>query len=150
MDFGEKTVRIVVCAIACIAIAIMAWLMSLDYAGATWKPTGDEHQAVTDWYQSAKLTPAAQEHFPFKSCCEKADRFRTKFLVDKSSGDDQWYYWVDNVWLPIPWYIIHYEGIHTKDPRYDNLPEIKQMRLDGVLFIYNGKTTCFWPPEAPI
>jgi len=37
--------------------------------------------------------------------------------------------------------------IHALNFYADRLPEFDQMRREGVLFIYQDKPVCFWPPE---
>ncbi len=48
--------------------------------------------------------------------------------------------------LVIPDDVVHEGEIHAKDPKDDTLPEFDAMRREGVLFIYLGQPSCFWPP----
>jgi len=123
-------------------------------AQATWKPEyAKENPKVIEWFKTAKLTPAAYKRLHYDNCCEKADRLMTKFVppADKY-GEDRWFYYADpNCTIKgcklvlIPSDTIHYEGFpKAKDGEED---PFKQLKIEGVLFIYYGKVTCFWPPE---
>lgn len=90
-----------------------------------------------DWYRNAELTEAAQKRFLFKSCCDHSDVFRTRFRVNKLTGDDEWYYLVENnQWKRIPPDIIHW-GKSAPDGQ-------------PTLFMLNGAETCFFPGEGGI
>jgi hypothetical protein len=111
-------------------------LLAAEYANATWKPDyANSPPGWLAWFTQAQLTDQARKRFPFKNCCEKADRFKTSFRIE--SG--RWRYLIDGRWKDIPEDIIH----HENDP---TMPE--QLKQEGVLFIYNGAETCFWPPET--
>jgi hypothetical protein len=56
--------------------------------------------------------------------------------ADRSGKQDQWWWLDGNEWRQIPDYIIHW-GEHAPDKQ-------------PTLFIWNGKTTCFFPPEEGI
>lgn len=114
------------------------------------------------WFRAQELTPEAQKWLGYKSCCSHADRFQTKFKVDKSSGKDEWWYCsipngactLPEQWLKIPDYVIHNEGIHALKaapgkPQADD-SKFAQLRAEGVLFMVSGKVACFWPPESGI
>lgn len=113
-------------------------------AHSTWKPSySDNHPNVSKWFKGANLTPAAAIRLGWTSCCEKADRYMTKVTKDGNG----WMYYTDPqcTWngcklAPIPDDTIH-------DDPLPQGKEFEQMRAEGVLFIYNGKVTCFWPPE---
>ena len=132
-------------------LALAAWLAA-GGANATWKPEyGKSPPAVQQWFKSARTTPAAALRFGFSYCCEEAERLRTKFLPSEN-GD--WSYYPDPSCtdkgcqlLPIPNDIVHDEPIRALDPKDDDLPQFNAMRREGVLFIYDGRATCFWPPE---
>ena len=130
------------------------WLRALGFlvvlvlalpAHSTWKPEyANNHPNVSKWFKSANLTLEAAIRLGWTSCCEKADRYMTKVTKDGLG----WQYYTDPqcTWngcklAPIPQDTIH----------QDSLPdgaEFEQMRAEGVLFIYNGKVTRFWPPES--
>ena len=96
-------------------------------------------QIVNEWARRPDRDP----YIPWTSCCDHTDRVQTQFRVDKSTGKDQWW-WLDpkdSTWKLIPEDIIHEEY----DP---SMPE--QLRREGVLFVYQGKPTCFWYPEGGI
>ena len=102
---------------------------------AHWKPEyASQPQEVQDWYRAAELTPAAQERFHFKSCCDHADVVNTQFRVSKTNADEWW--WLDgSTWKQIPPDIIHTD--HAPDGR-------------PTLFVVNGNPVCFFPPEGGI
>ncbi len=136
------------CAAATLAIA---GVLLVAPAGATWKPEyGSSPPSVHAWYRHAQVTEAARGRFGFQNCCDKSDRFETKFRVDRATAGDAWYYLVDGQWVRIADDVIHSDEIHAIDPKDDALPEFEQMRREGVLFIYNGNPTCFWPPQGGI
>lgn len=117
--------------------AIAFSVLSLLPAQARWRPEYVQlPQEVRDWYAAAELTQPAQKRFPYKKCCDHADVFRTKFRVDKNSGEDQWFYFSDGNWKQIPSDIIHW-GEHAPDGR-------------PTLFLYHGHETCFYPGESGI
>lgn len=121
-------------------------------ATATWKPEYKESPLpVQEWFQAAPLTEEATRHFQFVKCCEQAERLMTKFVGQRGGT---WFYYPDAdctkagcKLLPIPDYIVHDDPIHALNPKDDTLPEFEEMRRQGVLFIYKGVPTCFWPPE---
>lgn len=126
-------------------------LLFPSLCGATWKREyANTPQAVQQWFRSARLTDAARKRFGFQNCCDQSDRYETRFRVDKQTAGDAWFYQVDGNWVRIPDDVIHSDEIHAKDPKDDALPEFEQMRREGVLFIYDGKPTCFWPPQGGI
>ena len=127
----------------CIVAGFTYFFLLMQGVGATWRPEFSlSEPEVQKWFESQTLTKAAREHFPFTSCCSHSDRFETTFKVDKSNGEDQWSYLVDGKWVLIPDYVIHYEGIGGEGKRFD------QLRAEGILYIYQGKPTCFWPPDG--
>jgi hypothetical protein len=82
------------------------------------------------------LTTAAQIRFPFKKCCEHADVVKTKFMVDRTTNGDEWY-WLDGAtWRKIPNDIIHW-GQSAPGGR-------------PTLFVYSGHETCFFPGDSGI
>lgn len=92
---------------------------------------------------------------PWISCCDHADRLRTKFVG--TGNGDVWYYYPDPTCthkgcrlVRIPDDVIHPEEIKALDPKDDQLPEFDQMREEGVLMIFAGQITCFWPPQTGI
>jgi hypothetical protein len=118
------------------AVGAALILLAAKYANATWKPDyANSPPGWLAWFNRAELTKQARKRFAFKNCCEKADRFITSFKIE--SG--RWRYFSDGQWKEIPEDIIHYEN----DPA---MPE--QLKHEGVLFIYNGAETCFWPPQT--
>ena len=87
------------------------------------------------------------------TCCAQSERLMTKFV----GAGSEWSYYPDPnctragcALLPIPNDVVHDEPIKALDPADDDLPEFKAMRREGVIFIWNHKPTCFWPPEGGI
>jgi hypothetical protein len=127
------------------------WVLA---ANATWKPSyGESPAAVQQWFRSAEIMPAARARLGVYTCCEQAERLMTKFV----GTGTEWSYYPDPncthngcALLPIPNDVVHEEPIRAIDPKDDDLPEFQAMRSEGVLFIWNGKPTCFWPPEGGI
>jgi hypothetical protein len=120
-------------------------------AAATWKPEyGASPPAVQSWFRQAQVTQEAQKRIHFQNCCDQSDRFDTQFRVDRNTAGDSWYFREGDKWVRIPDDVIHYDQIRAANPKDDALPEFEQMRREGVLFIYGGKPTCFWPPEGGI
>jgi hypothetical protein len=119
-----------------VACSFVAMTLSVT---ARWKAEYAQlPQSVRDWYKAQELTPAAQEVWHFKSCCERSDVVRTKFRVNKIDGKDEWW-WLDNErekWRLIPDYVVHWG----------------QSAPDGqpTLFALEGMPTCFFPGEAGI
>lgn len=134
----------------------MRWLVLLlilvTPAYATWKPQYDKNpEPVKEWFVAATPTKAAGARLGIATCCEQAERLMTKFV----GAGTEWSYYPDPncthagcSLLPIPNDVVHEQPIKALDPKDDGLDEFKAMRREGVLFIWNGKPTCFWPPEA--
>jgi hypothetical protein len=104
-------------------------------ADATWKPEyANAPQEVQDWYRSAQLTDAAQKRFGFKSCCAHSDVVKTEFRVDKTSGNDEWYWMREGQWTPVPGDVIHWgESAPDQQP---------------TLFAIGNLPTCFYPGQG--
>jgi len=123
-----------------VAVAYLVAIAAILFCGATgayarWKPEyANAPQAVQDWYKTRQLTKAAEERFAFKSCCDNSDKVETQFKVDKANGDDEWYWLKDGRWQLVPGDVIHWDE-HAPDG-------------EPVLFVYNGRETCFFPPEG--
>jgi|SRR5579885_1095077 len=94
-------------------------------------------------------------------CCKQAERLKTKFVPGTTKDD--WAYYPDPDCThdgcrvePIKPDVVHEDRIEpdpkdlvglTQDQRRAVEAEFEQMRREGVLFIYNGEPSCFWPPE---
>lgn len=125
---------------------VFALLLALAVAAtagqARWK---DEYaqlpEATRAWFRNAELTQAARKRLSgWKKCCDHADWFRTQFKPGAAA--DEWLYeYAPGQWKVIPPDIIHYEH----DP---SMPA--EIRREGVLFIYQGTETCFWPPSEEL
>ena len=127
--------------------------MAPQGADATWRPEyGNNPVAIQRWFKQAAPTLPAQQRLNIKTCCERAERLMTKFVNLPGMG---WMYYPDPgcttrgcALLPILDDVVHEEEVHALEPQDDNLPQFKQMRREGVLFIYNGAPSCFWYPRA--
>jgi hypothetical protein len=136
------------------ALPALVLLCAIAPADAAWRPEyAKSPQAVQDWFKNAEATVEACKApgYPCK-CCEQAERLRTKFVASPA-GD--WVYYVDPECtrpgcktLPIPNIVVHKDRIRAATEEDDKLPEFGAMRREGVLFIYHGKPSCFWPPEG--
>jgi hypothetical protein len=116
-------------------LAVLCTVLSFSFAAsATWKPEyGQSPQAWIDWFTSAKLTPAAAARLGWTGCCSHSHRFVTSF-----KHDDHCYFQANGKWIRIP-----DDTVEESDP---TMPV--QLKEEGVLFIYAGQVTCFWPPET--
>jgi hypothetical protein len=114
--------------------AFRAFICSLTYAHATWKPEyAALPQKVRDWYKTRELTPAARLRLGFKSCCDNSDVVKTQFKVG-GAGNDEWYWLDGNTWRRVPSDVIHW------DERAPN--------GEAVLFSLGSRPTCFFPPGS--
>lgn len=140
-----------------LATAVIVFLIGLNTAHATWKPDPlhPTPQAVQDWFRAQQLaTQSAMDRLHIKMCCHDAERLVTKFVGTK---EGEWAYFIDpnctNSGCPsnqIPNDVIHDEEIHALTKADDGLPEFEAMRREGVLMIFLGRPSCFWPPEPSI
>jgi len=104
-------------------------------AWCRWKPEyASQPQAVQDWYSSRVLTPEAAKRFGFTSCCAHSDVVKTKFHVNRKSGNDEWFWLNGTAWEKIPDDIIWWG-----ESAPNGLP---------TLFAVGGKPTCFYPGEG--
>lgn len=92
--------------------------------------------ANSAWYEAQQINPEAQLRLgvSWKSCCNHSDVVKTRFRVDRTTSEDQWWYLDGNTWRLVPADIIHWN-----DPTPDGQP---------VLFAYTGIPTCFYPGET--
>lgn len=96
----------------------------------------------------------AKEGFVWHSCCNHGDRVLAKLRSIKGPDgyEDEWYYLKNgdevrtDEWVKIPNDVIHTEEDLPADSKMKNKMS-PQLRSEGVLFVYNGVVTCFWPPE---
>jgi hypothetical protein len=138
-----------------ILFILFIWALGMNTAGATWKPEyGKSPPSVQLWFQNAQTTLESRPRINYIMCCEQSERLRTKFVGSK---EGEWSYYPNpnciSAGCPlfsIPNDVVHADRIKAIDPKDDDLPEFKQMRRDGVLFLYHGHPTCFWPPESGI
>lgn len=146
---------------------IFSWLAvppALGPAGAhemdpSWvQYTPDERNWMGEASTTERSRPGlAAQGFTFQSCCNHGDRVKAQLRSVKDPSDplgyrDEWYYLKkgDEVrtdeWVRIPNDVIHTEEDAEADAGMKNKMS-DQLRTEGVLFIYNGMVTCFWPPE---
>jgi len=134
-------------------LVLFVSIMVPQGADATWRPEyADNPVAVQRWFKQAAPTLPAQRRLNINKCCEKAERLMTKFVNLPGMG---WMYYPDPgcttrgcALLPILDDVVHEDEIHALEAKDDNLPQFKQMRREGVLFIYNKVPSCFWYPRA--
>lgn len=125
-------------------IVLAALIVALP-AHATWKPEyASAPQAVQDWYRSATLTKPAQKRLGFIGCCDSSEVVKTKFKVDRTTGQDVWLYLKDGKYEPIPSDIIHWG-----ESAPDGKPTLFVLNHD-VLGQPAGTPTCFYPPPGGI
>jgi hypothetical protein len=143
-----------------ITLALMVVSTGVD-AGATWRPEyAKSPLAVQNWFRLAAPPDAAQRRLGIGRCCEQAERLMTRFVAS-AAGD--WAYYPDPACtsrgcklLPIPNDIVHrgrikpipgtLDGLDAAELRR-TLKTFETMKREGVLFIWQGKPTCFWPPD---
>ena len=116
----KRTILIILCAFAVFLAAHAAF-------GQEWS----KDPKVREWYNNASLTPAAHARLGYSSCCKYGDVVRTQFRVNRTNGQDEWWYLAKEGWKEIPPDIIH--------PSDKNAPDGRP-----TLFIYNGTETCFF------
>jgi hypothetical protein len=141
--------------VAIIILVAIVLIVTANTAGATWKPEYKNNpQAVQDWFQAAKPPLTGAARLGISLCCNDAERLMTKFVPSRN-GD--WSFYPDPACthagcklLPIPNDVVHDDTVHAIDPKDDALPEFEAMRREGVLFIWQGKPSCFWPPRSGI
>lgn len=152
--FGDR-VMIGIAALLPATLFLIAFLELVLPAHATFQPEyAKSPQAVRDWFATAETTRAVTIRLGIHTCCAQSERLMTKFVG--GAGND-WSYYTDPscthkgcALLPIPNDVVHDEPIKALNPADNDLPEFKEMRREGVLFIWNGVPTCFWPPEGGI
>jgi hypothetical protein len=91
---------------------------------------------VRGWFFMQRMTPESQKRFGvhFDSCCTAGDVYHTRFRVVNDGtkyGEDEWQYFKDGYWLPIPNDIIERTETPTGQPvlflfSYDGNPRIKK------------------------
>jgi hypothetical protein len=98
----------------------------------------NRHALARDFgqYANAELTDAAKQRLHWKKCCDLADVVKTRFRVNKSNGDDEWYWLREGQWKRIPPDIIHW-GVSAPGRQ-------------PVLFVYSNVETCFFPGREGI
>ena len=135
-------------------------------AGATYKPEFATHSPqLHNWFATAKTNRRGASRIGWMFCCEQSERVKPHYLINKKDGLDEWSYLCDGsvdlqeacagrevgTYKPIPHDVVHTDEITVpkgseNDPRV--VEEFRQLRAEGVLFIFHGTETCFWPPES--
>ena len=108
-------------------------LFVVSGAKAEWDGVKGQYSA---WYEAQEINPEAQKRLgiSWKSCCNHSDVVKTRFRVDRTTYDDEWWYLDGNTWRKVPSDIVHWN-----DPTPDGRP---------VLFVYQGTPTCFYPGDT--
>lgn len=123
-----------------VAITLLGW--AIVYAALNRAVADDNGQYANSpnraWYREQQINPEARERLKvmWKSCCDHSDVVKTRFRVDRTTADDQWFWLDGNTWRQVPADIIHWN-----DPTPDGQP---------LLFVYSGLPTCFYPGEGGI
>lgn len=117
--------------------------------------TPDERNWMGEASTTERSRPGlAAKGFTFQSCCNHGDRVKAQLRSSKgpTGYEDEWYYFkkgtelTTDTWVRIPNDVIHTEEDAEADAKMKNKMS-DQLRTEGVLFIFNGVVTCFWPPE---
>lgn len=137
-------------------LIVLAALVVASPTHAEWKPQyADASQAVKNWYAGAKLTQAAHDRLAamsrdgqgFWGCCDSSEVVKTKFKVDRSSGQDVWLYLKDGKYEPIPSDIIHFgESAPDGQPTLFVLAD----HYADAYGLPHGTLSCFYPPPGGI
>lgn len=90
----------------------------------------------SSWYEAQQINPEAKQRLGvhWSSCCNHSDVVHTRFRVDRTTAEDEWWYLDGNTWRKVPPDITHWN-----DPTPDGQP---------VLFVYQGMPTCFYPGDS--
>lgn len=118
-------------------IVVVGFTLAFTMLAKADDPWGGNPPEWRKWFNDAQLTPEAKQRFQWNSCCNQADRVKTKYTFN--DGTNEWHYWLNSKWNLVPDDVIHWED----DP---TMPQ--QLKVEGVLFIYGGFVTCFWPPQT--
>jgi hypothetical protein len=127
-------------------ITAVAAVVAIAPARAEWKPQyAQASPEVRAWYGSAELTPAAAARLGFKRCCDESEVVKTRFRVDRSSGQDEWYYLKNGKFERIPLDIIHWgESAPGGKPTLFVLSD----HWADAFHRPHGTPTCFYPGEG--
>lgn len=137
-----------------IPIVVITIVISALCAHATWKPEyGKSPQEVQDWFkQQVVPTESAQARLHFSPCCDHADRVRAKIITN--ADHDEWWYTEEDCTGDCKPKRIPDDVVHQEDIPIGHSPEaqevFRQLRAEGILMVYNGQITCFWPPQTGI
>ena len=115
--------------LACLTLS----LFLVPGAQAEWDGVKGPHSA---WYEKQEINPNAIKRLgiSWKSCCNHSDVVKTRFRVDRTTYEDEWWYLDGNNWRKVPADVVHWN-----DPTPDGQP---------VLFVYQGIPTCFYPGDT--
>lgn len=141
-------------------VALVLWAVFVTPAHAHGMPefaqlTPDEQNWMGEASTTLRSRPElAAKGFVWPSCCNHGDRVLAKLRSVKGPDgyEDEWWYLKKgdetqtDEWVRIPNDVIHTEEDEAEDAKMKNKMS-PQLRTEGVLFIYNGLVTCFWPPE---
>lgn len=139
-----------------IAGAILTWLtfavVGLARAHGTHEfaqLTPEEQRWMGEALTTERSRPGlAAKGFTWHSCCNHGDRVKARMRSVKGADGyaDEWYYEKDGEWIRIPDDVIHMDIDEEADAARPT-PMSPQLKQEGVLFIYQGTITCFWPPK---
>ena len=131
-----KLARFLLFAVTVLSVSVVSDAINRHVVARDFGQFANVPKEIRDWYANAELTDAAKQRLPWKRCCDHADVVKTQFRVNKSNGDDEWYWLQEGQWKRIPPDIIHW-GVSAPGGA-------------PVLFVYSNIETCFFPGEGGI
>jgi hypothetical protein len=90
----------------------------------------------TSWYEAQMLNPETKLRLgvDWRNCCNQSEVVHTRFRVNRTNYEDEWWWLDGNTWRQVP-----SDTIHWNDPTPNGQP---------VPFIYQGQPTCFYPGDT--
>jgi hypothetical protein len=131
-----KLARFLFYAVTLLAVSVISHALNRHALARDFGQYANVPHEIRDWYANAELTDAAKLRLHWEKCCEHADVVKTRFRVNKSNGDDEWYWLREGQWKRIPPDIIHW-GVSAPGG-------------EPVLFVYSNVETCFFPGQGGI
>ena len=87
-----KIARFLFYAATFLGVSVISHALNRQALARDFGQYADVPQEIRDWYANAELTDAAKQRLHWKKCCDHADAVKTRFRVNKSNGDDEWYW----------------------------------------------------------
>ena len=103
---------------------------------------------VRQWYRDAPTTKAFREKTNIHRCCYESEKVKTHFKIDKSTGEDRWFYFDKkiNEFRQVPDEIIQW-GMTGPNGEAILFAFDKAYKNKGVIFPA-GTLSCFFPPRG--